>query len=348
MEEYIKEALNQGFICPSTSPAASSFFFMAKKDGGLRPCIDYRVLNDQTVKFAYPLPLVPAALEELRGSCIFSKLDLRSAYNLIRIRRGDEWKTAFVTPTGHYEYWVMLYGLSNSPFIFQNFIHEIFRDMINRFVLIYIDDILIYSPTIEEHRRHVTQVLQCLRQHHLYLKTEKCEFHKSTIHFLGYIVTPASVQMDQRKVEAVRNWPQPTTIKEMQRFLGFADLSPITASKQRLLPLSSGRRPSLSPGPQRLIGPSLSSNLPSAPPRLCHTQTPTSVLRSRWMQRLWEWVQFCPNGRENPPCSIRVRTSQRNCPRQSKTTMWVTGSCWPSSSLWRSGGIGWRALSTPL
>ncbi len=176
------------------------------------------VLNDQTVKFAYPLPLVPATLEELRGSCIFSKLDLRSAYNLIRIRRGDEWKTAFVTPTGHYEYRVMPYGLSNSPSIFQNFMHEIFRDMINRFVLIYIDDILIYSPTIEELRRHVTQVLQRLRQHHLYLKTEKCEFHKFTIHFLGYIVTPAGVQMDQRKVEAVRNWPQPTTIKEMQRF----------------------------------------------------------------------------------------------------------------------------------
>ncbi|XP_016359386.1 RNA-directed DNA polymerase homolog [Sinocyclocheilus anshuiensis] len=103
MEEYVHEALQQGFIRPSTSPAASSFFFVAKKDGGLRPCIDYRALNDQTVKFAYPLPLVPAALEELRSARIFSKLDLRSAYNLIRIRRGDEWKTAFVMPTGHYE-----------------------------------------------------------------------------------------------------------------------------------------------------------------------------------------------------------------------------------------------------
>ncbi|KAI2662247.1 Transposon Tf2-6 polyprotein [Labeo rohita] len=108
MEEYIQEALQQGFIRPSTSPAASSFFFIAKKDGAL---------NEQTVKFAYPLPLVPAALEELRGARIFSKLDLRSAYNLIRIRRGDEWKTAFITPTGHYEYRVMPYGLSNSPII---------------------------------------------------------------------------------------------------------------------------------------------------------------------------------------------------------------------------------------
>ncbi len=249
MEEYVKEALNQGFIRPSTSPAASSFFFVAKKDGGLRPCIDYRVLNDQTVKFAYPLPLVPAALEELRGACIFSKLDLRSAYNLIHIRRGDEWKTAFVMPTGHYEYRVMPYGLSNSPSIFQNFMNEIFRDMINRFVLIYIDDILIYSPNIEEHRRHVTRVLQRLRQHYLYLKSEKCEFHKSTIHFLGYIVTPAGVQMDQRKVEAVKNWPQPTTIKEMQRFLGFANFYRrfIAHYSQLAVPLTSLLRQKVKP-----------------------------------------------------------------------------------------------------
>ncbi len=317
MEEYVKEALNQGFIRPSTSPAASSFFFVAKKDGGLRPCIDYRVLNDQTVKFAYPLPLVPAALEELCGACIFSKLDLRSAYNLIRIRRGDEWKTAFVTPTGHYEYRVMPYGLSNSPSIFQNFMNEIFRDMINRFVLIYIDDILIYSPTMEEHRRHVTQVLQRLRQHHLYLKTEKCEFHKSTIHFLGYIVTPAGVQMDQRKAEAVKNWPQPTMIKEMQRFLGFANFYRrfIAHYSQLAAPLTSFLR-------------------------LSHIQTPISALWSKLMRRPWEWVPFCPNGRVNPPYSIHVRTSQRNCPRRSRTTTWVIGSCWPSSSLWKSGGIG--------
>ncbi len=115
MKEYIEEALEQEYIRPSTSPAASSFFFVAKKDGGLRPCIDYRALNKITVKFRYPLPLVPAALEQLRGARIFTKLDLRSAYNLIRIREGDEWKTAFVTPTGHYEYRVMPYGLVNAP-----------------------------------------------------------------------------------------------------------------------------------------------------------------------------------------------------------------------------------------
>ncbi|KAK3508471.1 hypothetical protein QTP70_030247 [Hemibagrus guttatus] len=125
MEEYITEALAQGYIHPSTSPAASSFFFVAKKDGSLRPCIDYRALNKITVKFRYPLPLVSAALERLCGTTVFTKLDLRSAYNLIRIREGDGWKTAFVTPTSHYEYLVMPYGLVNAPSIFQDFMHEV-------------------------------------------------------------------------------------------------------------------------------------------------------------------------------------------------------------------------------
>ncbi|KAL0199034.1 hypothetical protein M9458_007574, partial [Cirrhinus mrigala] len=223
MDDYIKEALQQGFIRPSTSPAASSFFFVGKKDGGLRPCIDYRCLNSQTVKFPYPLPLVPAALEELRGACIFSKLDLRSAYNLVRIRRGDEWKTAFITLAGHYEYQVMPYGLTNSPSIFQNFMNEVFREFLHRFVIIYIDDILIYSRELAEHHRHVTQVLQCLRKHQLFLKAEKCEFHQSTIQFLGYVISPAGIQMDLGKVDAVRDWPQPSTVKELQRFLGFAN-----------------------------------------------------------------------------------------------------------------------------
>lgn len=124
MEEYIKEALNQGFIWPSSSPAALSFFFMVKKDGGLQPSIDYRALNSQTVKLPYSLPLVQTTLEELHGARIFSKLDLRSAYNLICIREDDEWKTTFITPSGHYEYLVMPYGLANAPSIFQGFMNE--------------------------------------------------------------------------------------------------------------------------------------------------------------------------------------------------------------------------------
>ncbi len=149
--------------------------------GGLRPCIDYRALNSQTIKFALPLPQVPDSLEELHGARLFTKLDLRSAYNLIHIRRGDEWKTAFITPSGHYEYRVMPYGLSNSPSIFQNFMNEIIREMLNQIAIIYIEDIFIYSSNLDEHQQHVAQVLQCLRQHHLYIKREKLEFHQTTI-----------------------------------------------------------------------------------------------------------------------------------------------------------------------
>ncbi len=132
MKSYIEEELAKGFIRPSTSPASAGFFFVKKKDGGLRPCIDYRSLNDITSKFRYPLPLVPAALEQLRQAKYFTKLDLRCAYNLIRIREGDEWKTAFSTTTGHYEYLVMPFGLSNSPSVFQAFINNVFRDMLNQ------------------------------------------------------------------------------------------------------------------------------------------------------------------------------------------------------------------------
>ncbi|KAL0168185.1 hypothetical protein M9458_036407, partial [Cirrhinus mrigala] len=242
MEAYIEEALKQEFIRPSTSPAASSFFFVGKKDGGLRPCIDYRQLNSQIVQQPYPLPLVPAALEELRGARIFTKLDLRSAYNLIRIRKGDEWKTAFVTPTGHYKYQVMPYSLSISPSVFQTFMNEVFREFLHQFVVVYID-ILIYSRNQAEHRQHVLQVLQKLRQHSLFLKLGKCEFHQPTVQFLSYNISAEGVQMDQGKVDGILKWPMPTSVKELQRFLGFTnfyrrfimDYSTITAPLTSLL-----------------------------------------------------------------------------------------------------------------
>ncbi|KAI2667107.1 Transposon Tf2-6 polyprotein [Labeo rohita] len=223
MNKYIQEELAKGFIRPSTSPASAGFFFVKKKDGGLRPCIDYRALNAITVKYRYPLPLVPSALEQLRTAKIYTKLDLRSAYNLIRIREGDEWKTAFSTTSGHYEYRVMPFGLANSPSYFQAFINEVFRDMLNRWVIVYIDDILIYSDSYPEHVQHVRAVLQRLVQHQLYAKQEKCEFHQQSISFLGYIISPEGVAMDETKVSAVRDWPRPKTLKELQRFLGFSN-----------------------------------------------------------------------------------------------------------------------------
>ncbi|KAL0202757.1 hypothetical protein M9458_000775, partial [Cirrhinus mrigala] len=215
MEKYIKEELAKGFIRPSTSPASAGFFFVKKKDGGLRPCIDYRSLNEITVKYRYPLPLVPPALEQLRSARYYTKLDLHSAYNLIRIREGDEWKTDFSTTSGHYEYRVMPFGLANSPSYFQAFVNEVFRDMLNRWIIVYIDDILIFSSSNTDHVRHVRAVLKRLIQHQLYAKEEKCQFHQEKISFLGYVISPEGVAMEESKVNA--------TLKELQRFLGFSN-----------------------------------------------------------------------------------------------------------------------------
>ncbi len=195
MKAYIEEELSKGFIGPSTSPGSASFFFVKKKEGGIRPCIDYRSLNEITVKLCYPLPLVPAALEQLRTVKYFTKLDLRSAYNLIRIREGDEWKTAFSTMSGHYEYIVMPFGLVNSPSIFQAFINNAFRDMLNKGIIVYIDDILIYLDTLDSHVQQVRAVLRRLIDNKIYAKIEKCEFNQTVTSFLGYIMKyPLSYQ----------------------------------------------------------------------------------------------------------------------------------------------------------
>ncbi|KAK3537159.1 hypothetical protein QTP70_002654 [Hemibagrus guttatus] len=185
MEEYIDEVLAFGFIRPLTSAAKAGFFFMEKKDGGLRPCTDFRGLNALTIRYPHPLPLVPTALEQLRGAQVFTKLDLRSTYNLVRNREGDEWKTAFHTTCGHYEYLVMPYGLTNASVVFHSMVNEIFRDSLNQCVIAYIDDILIYSPMLEDHVRHICTVLTRLLQNQLYVTLEKCEFHWTTLTFLG-------------------------------------------------------------------------------------------------------------------------------------------------------------------
>ncbi|KAI2664269.1 Transposon Tf2-9 polyprotein [Labeo rohita] len=223
MEEYVAEGLRAGTIRPSSSPAAAGFFFVKKKDGGLRPCVDYRGLNQITIKNRHPLPLTNTALDALSGARFFTKLDLRSAYNLVRIREGDEWKTAFITPTGHYETLVMPFGLCNSPSVFQQFINDVLRDMLGRWCYTYLDDILIYSKTLEKHTQHVRAVLRRLLAHQLYCKLEKCAFHQHSTTFLGFVISPQGVAMDPQKLEAVRSWPLPTSLKQLQRFLGFAN-----------------------------------------------------------------------------------------------------------------------------
>lgn len=162
MNDYIQEALRLGLIRPSSSPAAAPFFFVSKKDGGLRPCIDYRGLNNITRKNKYPLPLMSTAFERLQGATVFTKLDLRNAYHLVRIQPSDEWKIAFITPSGHYEYLVMPFGLSNSPGVFQALINDVLREFLEICVFVYLDDILIFSKSLKDHVGHVRAVLKAL------------------------------------------------------------------------------------------------------------------------------------------------------------------------------------------
>ncbi|KAG1964568.1 retrotransposable element [Pimephales promelas] len=223
MEKYISDSLASGFIQPSSSPAGAGFFFVGKKDGSLRPCIDYRGLNNITVKNSYPLPLMSSAFERLQGASIFTKLDLRNAYHLVRIRKGDEWKTAFNTPRGHFEYLVMPFGLSNSPAVFQALVNDVLRDMVDQFIYVYLDDILIFSSSLQEHVQHVRRVLQRLLENGLFVKAEKCSFHAQSVPFLGYIISSEGVRVDPDKVKAVVDWPSPDSRKALQRFLGFAN-----------------------------------------------------------------------------------------------------------------------------
>ena len=223
MEKYIGESLTAGLIRPSSSPAGAGFFFVGKKDGSLRPCIDYRGLNSITVKNRYPIPLISSAFATLQKARFFTKLDLRNAYHLVRVREGDEWKTAFNTPRGHYEYLVMPFGLTNAPAVFQALVNDVLRDVINLNVFVYLDDILVFSETREEHVAHVRLVLQRLLENRLYAKAEKCEFHRSTVQFLGFVVSRGRIAMDPSKTEAVTSWPTPTNRRELQRFLGFSN-----------------------------------------------------------------------------------------------------------------------------
>ena len=209
MNEYIEASLENGLIRPSSSPAGAGFFFVKKKDGSLRPCIDYSPLNNITIKNRYPLPLMSSVFDQLQQAQVFTKLDLRNAYHLVRIREGDVWKTGFNTPRGHYEYLVMPFGLTNAPAVFQAMINDVLREFLDKFVYVYLDDILIYSTDLVSHRNHVNQVLQRLLDNHLYVKAEKSEFHVDTISFLGFIVAPGKVEMDPVKVSAVADWPTP-------------------------------------------------------------------------------------------------------------------------------------------
>ena len=221
LKEYLDKALKRGWIRHSKSPAGSPILFVPKSDGSMRLCVDYRGLNRVTVKNRYPLPLISEILDRLSGAKVFSKLDLRDAYHRIRIRSGDEWKTAFKTRYGHFEYLVMPFGLANAPATFQSHIHRALAGYVDVICIVYLDDILIYSQSREEHIQHVRMVLERLREWGLYAKVSKCQFFTLTVDFLGFVVTTEGIEMDKERVRTIVEWPTPENVHDVLVFLGF-------------------------------------------------------------------------------------------------------------------------------
>ena len=224
LDVFLKENLDSGRIQQSKSPMASPVFFVKKKDGKLRLVQDYRTLNAMTIKNKYLLPLIPELISKLRGAKYFTKLDVRWGFNNVHIKEGDEWKAAFRTNRGLFEPLVMFFGLTNSLATFQTIMDDIFEELISEgVVVVYLDDIFIFTETLDEHREVTRCVLELLEKHKLYLRPDKCEFERTTVEYLGVIISHNSVAMDPVKIAGVTEWPAPTNKREVQSFLGFTN-----------------------------------------------------------------------------------------------------------------------------
>ncbi|GKA19246.1 putative reverse transcriptase domain-containing protein [Tanacetum coccineum] len=222
LAEQLKELSDKGFIRPSSSPWGAPILFVKKKDGSFRMCIDYRELNKLTVKNRYPLPRIDDLFDQLQGSSIYSKIDLRSGYHQLRVREEDIPKTAFRTRYGHYEFRVMPFGLTNAPAVFMDLMNRVCKPYLDKFVIVFIDDILIYSHNEKEHEEHLKTILELLKKEELYAKFSKCEFWINTVKFLGHVIDSSGIHVDPAKIEAVKNWASPTTPSEIHQFLGLA------------------------------------------------------------------------------------------------------------------------------
>jgi hypothetical protein len=223
VRKQIADLLAKGYIEPSSSPYGAPVLFVQKKDGGLRMCVDYRALNKLTVRDRYPLPRIDDLLDKLRGKMVFSALDLQAGYHQILITEADRPKTAFNTPMGHFQFKVLCFGLSNAPATFQRVMNHVFAPLIGKTVLVYLDDILVMSESIEEHLVHLRQVLGVLRQHRFKVKLPKCEFLQQQVKFLGWIVSGAGVAADPAAVKAIQEWPVPTSLTQLRSFLGLCN-----------------------------------------------------------------------------------------------------------------------------
>ena len=218
----LQELPDKGFIRPSTSPWGASVLFAKKKDKTLRLCIDNRQLNRVTIKNRYPLSRIDDLFDQLRGARVYSKIDIRTGYHKLRVRKTNIPKTAFRTRYGHFEFTVMPFGLTNAPVAFMDLMHRVFQPYLDHFVVVFVDDILIYSQLEREHEDHLRIILQLLSDHQLYAKFSKCEFWLIEVRFLGNEVSASGMSVDLEKVKAMMSWERPKLVFEIRSFLGLA------------------------------------------------------------------------------------------------------------------------------
>ena len=223
MQQQVQEGLETGRIRVSSSPYGSSVLFVSKPDGSLRMCIDYRRLNKQTVKNRHPLPRIDDLLDQFGGAQYFSVIDLKAGYAQIRLPESDIPKTAFNTPFGHFEYTIVPFGLSNAPSVFTKVMQNVLRPVLGRCACVYLDDCLCYSPSAEQHERDLAEILTLLRSHNLYANAKKCQLFLREVKYLGHILSGHGIQVDSAKTAVVSDWPEPTNLKDLQRFLGLAN-----------------------------------------------------------------------------------------------------------------------------